>query len=75
MVVADANMVRTAVEQICIDMIQLSERSMGTRGLLPPHPMERIIKDLTLYVRQPAFDAALGNVGQYTLSATLANLL
>lgn len=65
--VAYANMVRTAIEQICIDVIQLCERSVGTRGLLPPHPMERIIRDLTLYLRQPMFDAAIASVGQYTL--------
>lgn len=66
--VAYANMVRTAIEQICMDVMQLCERSVGTRGLLPPHPMERIIRDLTLYLRQPVFDAALANVGQYVLS-------
>lgn len=65
--VAYANMVRTAIEQICIDVMQLCERSVGTRGLLPPNPMERIIRDLTLYLRQPAFDAAIANVGQYAL--------
>ncbi|MEH2380371.1 MAG: acyl-CoA dehydrogenase family protein [Nostoc sp.] len=65
--VAYANMVRTAIEQICIDVMQLCQRSVGTRGLLPPNPMERIIRDLTLYLRQPAFDAALANVGQYVL--------
>lgn len=63
-----ANMVRTAIEQICIDVIQLCERSVGTRGLLPPHPMERIIRDLTLYLRQPMFDAAIATVGQYALA-------
>lgn len=66
--VAYANMVRTAIEQICMDVIQLCERCVGTRGLLPPNPMERIIRDLTLYLRQPVFDAALGTVGQYALS-------
>ena len=66
-----ANMVRTAIEQICIDMMQLSERCIGTRGLLPPHPMERIIRDLTLYLRQPAFDVALTGVGHHVLSETL----
>jgi alkylation response protein AidB-like acyl-CoA dehydrogenase len=66
--VAYANMVRTAIEQICIDVMQLCERSVGTRGLLPPNPMERIIRDLTLYLRQPAFDASLANVGQYVMS-------
>lgn len=66
--VAYANMVRTAIEQICMEVMQLSERSIGTRGLLPPHPMERIIRDLTLYLRQPVFDAALANVGEYVLA-------
>lgn len=70
--VAYANMVRTAIEQICMDVMQLCERSVGTRGLLPPHPMERIIRDLTLYLRQPVFDAALANVGHYALSQTSA---
>jgi alkylation response protein AidB-like acyl-CoA dehydrogenase len=68
--VAYANMVRTVIEQICMDVMQLCERSVGTRGLLPPHPMERIIRDLTLYLRQPVFDAALANVGQYALSVS-----
>ncbi len=73
--VAYANMTRTAIEQICLDVMQLCERSVGTRGLLPPHPMERIIRDLTLYLRQPAFDAALANVGQYILKQNNTNSL
>ncbi len=62
------NMVRSAIEQISMDVIQLCERSVGTRGLLPPHPMERIIRDLTLYLRQPGFDAVLQSVGNFALS-------
>lgn len=69
--VAYANMVRTAIEQICMDMMQVCERCVGTRGLLPPNPIERIIRDLTLYLRQPAFDAAIANVGQYVLSESV----
>ena len=66
--VAYANMVRSAIEQICMETIQACERSVGTRGLLPPIPIERIIRDLTLYLRQPAFDAAFANVGHYVLT-------
>jgi alkylation response protein AidB-like acyl-CoA dehydrogenase len=66
--VAYANMVRSAIEEICMAMIQACERSVGTRGLLPPIPIERIIRDLTLYLRQPAFDAAFANVGNYVLN-------
>lgn len=62
------NMARTAIEQICMDVMQLCERSVGTRGLMPPYPMERIIRDLTLYLRQPSFDATLQAVGRYNLS-------
>ena len=68
--VAYSNMVRTAIEQICLDTIQLSQRSIGTLGLLPPEPMERIIRDLSLYLRQPAFDVAITDVGKYVLSQT-----
>ena len=62
------NMARTAIEQICMDAIQLCERSVGTRGLMPPYPMERIIRDLTLYLRQPGFDSSLQSVAKYTLT-------
>ncbi len=70
--VAYANMVRSAIEQICMEVIQACERSVGTRGLLPPTPIERIIRDLTLYLRQPAFDAAFANVGHYVLTQQTA---
>lgn len=62
------NMARTAIEQICMDVIQLCERSVGTRGLMPPYPMERIIRDLSLYLRQPNFDSTLQSVGKNALS-------
>ncbi len=73
--VAYSNMVRTAIEQICMDAIQLAQRSVGTRGLLPPAPLERIIRDLTLYLRQPAFDAAMATVGRYALQNIVTDAL
>jgi alkylation response protein AidB-like acyl-CoA dehydrogenase len=72
LLVSYANMVRTAIEQICMDVIQLSQRSIGTLGLLPPHPMERIIRDLSLYLRQPAYDVAIAKIGEYVLSEKVA---
>ena len=63
-----ANMVRTAMEQIAMDVINDAERCIGSRGLLPPEPTERIIRDLRLYLRQPCFDAALAHVGTFGLS-------
>jgi alkylation response protein AidB-like acyl-CoA dehydrogenase len=73
--VAYTNMVRTAIEQIGMEAIQLCARSVGTRGLLPPHSIERIIRDLTLYLRQPAFDASIASIGQYVLKTDITDTL
>lgn len=62
-----AGMFRTAVEQIALDMIRWSQQSVGSRGLSRPEPFERMIRDLTMYLRQPAPDATLVSVGAFTL--------
>ncbi|KAA9325293.1 acyl-CoA dehydrogenase family protein [Hymenobacter busanensis] len=68
--VAYANMVRTAIEEVCLRVLQLAERSVGARGLLRPHPLERLHRDLTHYLRQPAPDAALADAGRFALLQT-----
>ncbi|MBF9237061.1 acyl-CoA dehydrogenase family protein [Hymenobacter sp. BT683] len=65
--VAYANMTRTAIETICLDMLQKAERCVGARGLLEPLPFERLHRDLTHYLRQPAPDGALADVGRFVL--------
>jgi alkylation response protein AidB-like acyl-CoA dehydrogenase len=65
--VAYANMMRTAIEKICLDMLQLAERCVGARGLLQPLSFERLHRDLTHYLRQPAPDGALADVGRFVL--------
>ena len=70
-----ANMTRTAIERICLDVLAIVERAIGARGLLKPHPIERISRDLTLYLRQPAPDAALRDVGVSALSSATPSLL
>lgn len=66
--VAYANMTRTAIERVCLETLEIVERAVGARGLLRPHPIERIGRDLTLYLRQPAPDAALLDAGRHTLA-------
>lgn len=68
---AYANMMRTAIEQICVDVMALCQKSVGARGLNKPHHFERIIRDLSTYLRQPAPDAALADVGRYVLKNTI----
>ncbi len=66
--VAYANMVRTMIEEICLRTMQLAERCVGARGLLQPGPLERIHRDLTLYLRQPAPDASLTDIATYVFN-------
>ncbi|GAB3286419.1 acyl-CoA dehydrogenase family protein [Hymenobacter tenuis] len=65
--VAHANLVRSAIEDICLRLLPLAERCIGARGLLRPEPFERLHRDLTHYLRQPAPDAALADAGRYAL--------
>lgn len=67
-----ANMTRTAIEEICLRVMQLAERSVGARGLLRPLPFERIHRDLTMYLRQPAPDATLADIGRYVAGSPVA---
>lgn len=68
---AYANMTRTAIERICQDVMLFCERSVGARGLNKPFYFERIIRDLTIYLRQPAPDASLAEVGKYVLESEI----
>jgi alkylation response protein AidB-like acyl-CoA dehydrogenase len=67
-IVGYANMTRTAIEEICLRIMPLAERCVGARGLLRPNAFERIHRDLTLYLRQPAPDATLVDIGRYVLT-------
>lgn len=67
-IVAYANMTRTAIEEICLRIMPLAERCVGARGLLRPNSFERLHRDLTLYLRQPAPDATLLDIGNYVLT-------
>lgn len=60
-----ANMTRSVIERIGLEIMQLAERCVGARGLLHPQPFARLHADLTTYLRQPAPDIALAQVGQY----------
>ncbi len=69
---AYANMMRTAIEKICVETMNLCQKTVGARGLNKPFHFERIIRDLTIYLRQPAPDAALADAGRYVLETETA---
>lgn len=66
-----SNMMRTAIEQICTEVMALCQKCIGARGLNKPYHFERIIRDLNTYLRQPAPDAALADVGRYVLQTDI----
>ena len=66
-----ANMMRTAIEVICTEVMNLCQKCVGARGLNKPYHFERIIRDLSTYLRQPAPDAILGDVGGFVMNSGL----
>ena len=65
--VAYARLMRSAIEDNALRVLALADRSVGARGLLRPEPFERLHRDLTHYLRQPAPDAALAEAGRHVL--------
>ena len=65
---AYAGMVRTAMEGICSRILYLSGVCVGSRGLMKPNVLERLHRDLTFYLRQPAPDTILSGIGQYVFN-------
>jgi hypothetical protein len=40
-----------------------AERAVGAAGMIAPHPLERLVRDLRTYLRQPNPDGALTSLG------------
>jgi len=55
---------RCAVERIALDVCERVERGVGARGLLETEPFARRLRDLRMYLRQPAIDATLLRVAR-----------
>lgn len=58
-----ADMARTVVERAARETIENAVRSVGARGLVEPEPFAGLVRDLEMYLRQPAPDAALVRIG------------
>ncbi|WP_416356870.1 acyl-CoA dehydrogenase family protein [Aureimonas phyllosphaerae] len=61
--VATANAARGAVEAAALGVLEEAERGVGAAGLIAPHPLERLMRDLRTYLRQPNPDGALAGLG------------
>ncbi len=61
---------RNAVERVALDVSERIERGVGARGLLESEPFPRRLRDLRMYLRQPAIDATLLRVARASLPRT-----
>jgi hypothetical protein len=59
---------RSAVERAALDVLERVERAVGARGLLAPEPFAALVRDLRMYLRQPAPDLAVLRVGEDALA-------
>lgn len=69
--IAYVNLARLAVERAGLDVLELAQRSIGLAGFLRTHPIERQVRDLATYLRQPAPDKALSDAAAYVLGGPL----
>lgn len=67
--VAYVNLARIAVEAACLDAMRLAQRALGLAAFLRPNPVERLLRDLAVYLRQPAPDAVLTEAAHHAFSA------
>lgn len=65
--VAAVNLARIAVELACLETMREAQRALGLAALVRPNPVERLLRDLTTYLRQPAPDETLAEAARHAL--------
>ncbi len=60
---------RLAVERAALDVIELTQRSLGVAALMRGNPVELLCRDLATYLRQPAADMVLTEAAAQALLA------
>jgi alkylation response protein AidB-like acyl-CoA dehydrogenase len=60
-VVAFANLTRMVTERCALDVMEAVQRGVGLTSFVKPHPIERISRDLSTYLRQPVPDLAMSD--------------
>lgn len=64
---ATVNLARIATEAAAFDAMRHAQRALGLAAVLQPNPVERHLRDLATYLRQPAADAVLTEAAQHAL--------
>lgn len=70
-VVAFANLTRMVTERSALDVMEAVQRGVGLAAFVRPHPIERICRDLSTYLRQPVPDLAISDGARTFLASPL----
>lgn len=67
-VISYVDMARTAFERLALAIIAATRRNVGLSSFIAPNPLDRVLRDLETYLRQPFLDASRDNFARYLLS-------
>jgi alkylation response protein AidB-like acyl-CoA dehydrogenase len=67
-VLSSVDMARTAIERYALETLEHAVRTVGAHGMVEPLPLARLFRDLHMYLRQPAPDAALMRVADAAIA-------
>ena len=56
---AYVDLARNAFERAALEVIAQAQKAIGLKAFMRPNPLERMIRDLSTYLRQPALDMSL----------------
>lgn len=68
--VAFTHLTRMTVERSALTVIETVQRGIGLRAFVRPNDVERICRDLSTYLRQPAPDLAMSDAARTFLDAS-----
>ena len=62
------NMARTAFERLGLAIVAATRRNVGLTSFMAPNPIDRVLRDLETYLRQPFLDASRDSVARHLLA-------
>ena len=65
------NLARIAVEAACLEAMRVVQRSLGLSCFVQGNPVERLLRDLATYLRQPAPDETLDEAARHFMRRDL----
>ncbi len=69
---AYVDLARNAFERAALEVVAHAQKAIGLKAFMRPNPLERMIRDLSTYLRQPALDLSLMSGARQILSTEIA---